>query len=361
MAVHDQLARGLSHDRDSSDVIPVRPIEIVGGGLSGLALGLALRREGIPVTLLEAGHYPRHRVCGEFITGLGPTTIARLGLAPFFQDALRHREIAWFHREKLARLQRLPAAALGLSRHALDARLADAFVAAGGDLRTGTRATDLAPRAGRVHATGRQRGDASWIGLKIHVRGLAVSRDLEVHLGDQAYVGLAAIEDGEINLCGLFRQRRISATGPALLSAYLVASGLPAMAARLDGAASDPASFCAVAALSFSAPTTSPPADIIALGDAHGLIPPFTGHGMALAFQSAETALDPLLAYARGQGEWSATCRRATEAMHRRFRRRFAAAGALHPFFLQPRRQRWLAGLARAHCLPLRPLYSLLH
>ena len=56
----------------------LKPIEIIGGGLAGLSLGLALRRAGVPVTLYEAGSYPRHRVCGEFITGLSPTTISRL-------------------------------------------------------------------------------------------------------------------------------------------------------------------------------------------------------------------------------------------------------------------------------------------
>ena len=49
----------------------VKPITIVGGGLAGLALGVALRRNDVPVSVIEAGHYPRHRVCGEFISGEG--------------------------------------------------------------------------------------------------------------------------------------------------------------------------------------------------------------------------------------------------------------------------------------------------
>ena len=56
---------------------PQPSIEIVGGGLAGLSLGVALRREGVPVTLFEAGDYPRHRVCGEFIAGLAETTANR--------------------------------------------------------------------------------------------------------------------------------------------------------------------------------------------------------------------------------------------------------------------------------------------
>lgn len=338
---------------------PHRPIEIIGGGLAGLSLGLALRRADVPVTLIESGSYPRHRVCGEFITGLRSATIARLGLAPFLSDAIRHREVAWFQNETLIRIQALPVPALGLSRHALDARLAAAFTASGGELRTGTRATDCAPQPGRVQATGRVRGDSPWIGLKLHVRGLALTRGLELHLGDDAYLGLAAIETGEVNVCGLFRRRPLAAPGPTLLAAYLAAAGLPTLAARLAMAQPDPASFCAVAALSFAAPVVIP--GTIRLGDAHALIPPFTGNGMALAFQSAETSLAPLLAYARGATVWPDTCQTVAAALQQRFRVRLKTARLLHPFLLRTRHQRWLAALNRTHLLPLRPLYSLLH
>lgn len=359
MALHHDLAGFLPNDRHSPRVNATRPIEIIGGGLAGLSLGLALQRAGVAVTLFEAGRYPRHRVCGEFITGLTPATISRLALEPFLADALRHREVAWFHREKTLRIQSLPTPALGLSRHALDDRMASAFAASGGKLFANTRAADLTPQPGRVLATGRRRGDSSWIGLKIHARRLSVTRDLELHLADETYVGLSAIEGGEINLCGLFRQRRLSGNGVELLVAYLEAAGLPSLAARLACAETDPASFCAVAALSFASQPC--PVGTICLGDAHGLIPPFTGNGMALAFQSAEAALDPLLAYASGELDWDGACAAANTAIRRRFRARLLTARALHSFFLQPKRQRWLSTLARTRLLPLRPLYALLH
>lgn len=340
------------------------PLEIIGGGLAGLSLGLALRRAGVPVTLFEAGGYPRHRVCGEFITGLTSNTIECLGLAPFLTDALHHNEVAWFlpQAEKPARIQRLPSPALGLSRYALDARLAAAFVAAGGDLRTNERATDLAPKPGRIFASGRRRGgpgSSTWLGLKIHARYLPLTRDLELHLGDQAYVGLSRVEDNAVNICGLFRRRPLCAKGPNLLLGYLQAAGLVRLATRLTAADFDAASFCAVTAVSFD--RSVPDAARVCLGDACAMIPPFTGNGMAMAFQSAEVALDPLLAYARNAISWPDAARDIQAALQRRFRLRLASASALHPFLFQPRRQRLLGALTRARLLPLSPLYAALH
>ncbi|MEO6875418.1 MAG: hypothetical protein ABI222_11425 [Opitutaceae bacterium] len=337
----------------------LRPIEIIGGGLAGLALGTALSRVGVPTTVVEAGDYPRHRVCGEFITGLRPSTIARLGLAPILADALSHREVAWFIRDQPARVQRLPSPALGLSRFALDARLAAAFVAAGGTLQTHTRVTDTSAPAGRVFATGRRRSRSTWLGLKIHARNLLLARELELHLGDQGYVGLSRIEGGEVNICGLFRRRELCAKGPDLILGYLQAAGLSALVQRLAGAQLDPASFCAVAAVGFDRRVAR--ADRVRVGDTCAMIPPFTGNGMAMAFQSAEAVLDPLLAYAAGRLTWAACCRNCDRQLRRRFRVRLASAALLHPYFLQPRRQFWLASLNRAQLLPLRPLYALLH
>lgn len=337
----------------------LQPIEIIGGGLAGLSLGLALRRAGVPVTIFEAGNYPRHRVCGEFITGLAPATIAQLGLAPMLRGALEHREVAWFIGERAPRVHTLPSPALGLSRHTLDARLARAFTAAGGDLRTDTRRTDLGAKSGRVFATGRRAGRSPWLGLKFHARHLALARDLELHLGEHGYVGLSRVDATTVNVCGLFQRRPLAGRGPALLFSYLRAGGLAALAGRLAAADIDAASVCAVAALSFDRRVAA--SDRISLGDACAMIPPFTGNGMAMAFQSAELALDPLLAYTRGESTWRETCRATNAALRGRFRLRLASADALHPFLLRPRQQRWFATLSRARLLPFRSLYAALH
>ncbi len=342
----------------------LRPIEIVGGGLAGLALALALRRAAVPVTVWEAGVYPRHRVCGEFITGLDRATRDRLDLDPVLAPALRHETVAWCFAGQPIATHRLPEPALGVSRHHLDAALVERVIAAGGVVHAGTRLRDAAPREGRVFASGRRRGQGRWLGLKAHVRDLPLGGDLEVHLGRHAYVGLCRVEDGSINVCGLFRRLpeapRSEARPPDWLIAYAAASGLAELAVRLRAATPVDGSFCSVAAVGFDRRVFDDDG-ALRIGDALAMIPPFTGHGMAMAFQSAAAVVDPLLDYARGESTWAGASAAARRALRARFQRRLGAAALVHPLLLNPRRHRWIRAAAAARLLPFGALYRLLH
>jgi menaquinone-9 beta-reductase len=338
---------------------PMLPIEIVGGGLAGLSLGLALRRQGVPVTVYEAGDYPRHRVCGEFIAGLDARTVAALGLREILADAAPHHAVTYFLRGRCLRPFPLPGTAWGISRHTLDARLARAFVAAGGDLRTRTRAPENETPEGRVFAAGRKRTGPFWVGLKVHVRNLDLSNDFEVHLGDRAYVGLSRVETGAINVCGMFAQRDVAVRGFELVPGYLAAAGLGGLAERICAADVDLDSYCVTAAP--LGDRRVPAADRIWIGDACASIPPFTGNGLAMALQGAELALAPLRAYASRLAGWGDSIRAIAGAQRRRFRRRLLVASLLHPFFLERRRQEWLAALARSRLMPFRAFYAALH
>jgi len=339
----------------------LQPVRIVGGGLAGLSIGIALGRSGVPVEIFEADDYPRHRVCGEFICGLGEATIEKLGIGPAFAGAGSHQSVTWFLRDRAVRRQALPTPARAISRFALDARLAVMFIAEGGKLHTHARLTTPAGRPGWVDTAGRKlSGSSPWLGLKLHARNLLTADDLELHLGDGAYVGLSAVEDGWINVCGLFRRRSgLRLDREQVLPAYLRACGLSQLAERIAAAEIRPDSRKAMAGIAVN--RRVPPATGLRLGDACAMIPPFTGNGMAMAFIGSALAVDPLVAWARNDRAWIPTMRVIHEALRREFRLRLGGAALLHPFLLDRTLQRCLGAAARSGCLPLTNLYRLLH
>ena len=333
---------------------PPRPVEIIGGGLAGLSLGIALRHRGLPVTIREAGHYPRHRVCGEFITALDEETKQALHLAGPLRGARAARGVVWHEPGRPSFQLQLPEPALCLSRHRLDAALASEFTGLGGELVTGDR-TDATPRPGRVLTCGRRPATSSpWLGLKQHFRGLPLGDDLELHLGRDAYVGLTTVENGTVNVCGLFPRQ-----GGRTLPEKCRQAGLVELAGRLQDAEADEDSFCAVAGLDYDAPRRR--RGPVPLGDAAGLIPPFTGHGMTIAWQSAAVALPHIDLWSRGATAWESAAARIEHDLRRRFRWRLLAGRVIHPWILRPARRRWFRLLHGSGLLPFQPLYRLLH
>jgi flavin-dependent dehydrogenase len=333
----------------------LRPVEIFGGGLAGLALGLGLRARGIPALIREAGSYPRHRVCGEFITALDSRTTSALKLDDILAGAVTARSMSWHEPGYNSMQHCLPEPALCLSRHRLDQAMAAAFVSAGGELETGHRAA-LENREGRIFACGRRpRASSRWIGLKQHFRDLDLEDDLELHLGNHAYVGLTRVEDGLVNVCGLFP--RPESGQDASLCSRLRAVGLASLGERLEQASPVEGSACAVAGLDYENNGASGDS----LGDHAGLIPPFTGNGMTIALQSAAIAAPCLESWSRGRSTWTETLLGLRNQLHRRFAKRLAIGRILHPWLLHPRRRFVIHRLHHLRLMPFGLLYRLCH
>ncbi len=346
----------------------MRPLHIVGGGLAGLSLAAALARAGAPVIVFEKQDYPRHKVCGEFITGLDSETIDTLRLEPLLRDAHEHRSATWHTPGGRIFDAALPSPAIGISRWILDARLADEVIRAGARLETRARIQPDATTSGRgwIWANGwrrekgsRRRRGKGWVALKAHYAGLRLTGDLEMHLGEGAYVGICPVEDGKANVCMLLMAQASQPEDRKRLESALKATGLRALAARLEAAELVPRSRCAVAGFEVNARTTD--AGVLALGDQSALIPPFTGHGMAMAFASAAVALPHLLDYSRGRLSWDTAADRIRNELRKRHSRRLRIANGVHPFLLRPPWQSLLCRLARRQLIPWRSLYQLTH
>jgi len=353
-----------------------KPIHIAGGGLAGLALGIGLRLRGIPVTVWEAGHYPRHRVCGEFVSGRGQLVLERLGLLPsLYQAGASHAcTVLFFLGQARSPILPVTPPALCLSRFKLDALLATRFRDLGGVLHEHQRWPGDHFGEGVVRATGRSVQPVEmgwrWFGLKAHARDLPLDADLELHSCAQGYVGLCRLQDGIVNVCGLFRRpasdgysrqpgltksqyapvSRAALPKPPperIWTEVLRATAGSPLHERFRNVSFEPRSCCSVAGLSLRPQRASGRAGCC-IGDSLTMIAPVTGNGMSMAFEAADLAIEPISAYSHGAINWTETCETIARACDRAFARRLAWAARLQRLLF------WAPFRTRPTCLTLR-------
>lgn len=319
-------------------------ITIVGGGLAGLTLGIGLRQCSVPVTIWEAGHYPRHRVCGEFISGRGQGTLARMGLRELVTraGAIPARTVAFFSARKGSKVRELSEPALSISRFVLDDALAKEYLRLGGELRENERWRGTDFSEGVLRASGRRVQPVvngwRWFGLKIHARKVPLKADLEMHLSAAGYLGISRLANGEVNVCGLFRRAAAAGDSPMRWQETLRGEAGSNQHERLREAEFDEDSFCSVAGLSLE-PHRASAFQECCVGDAITMTPPVTGNGMSMAFESAELAVGPLAEYSAGKIAWAEARAKIACSCDAAFARRLAWAAWLQRVLFMPRLQ----------------------
>ncbi len=340
----------------------MKTIKIIGGGLSGLTLGIALRRSRIPVELFEPTRYPRHRVCGEFINGLTNETAKQLGIEDLLQRGVLNRSVSWFRADQILGRFNLPRAAVGLSRYSLDAALAKRFQSLGGRLIPQSVSRGSDQEDGSVWCTGRvPNKSAPWIGLKCHLSDFPLDADLEMHLGSNAYVGVARIEENLVNMCGLFHKKhaQFEGKGRSLIVDQLRRHGLNQLAQRARAAQIREGSFKSVSGFALGAQEGR--SDVVAIGDHHAVICPFTGNGMTMAMEGAALAAPILESFARGTVNWDSTGRKIRRALSKSHSGRVTRSLYLQPFLFEGKRRDLLEMLIRFRLLPFNLLWRYLH
>ena len=319
------------------------------GGLAA-ASGPLLAQRGVPVTLVEAGRYPRHRVCGEFISGRGQESLARLGLLDVLKQsgAIPATSVTFCAPKFAGRIRKLPQAALCLPRHELDATLATRFRELGGDLHENERWQGTLDQAGVVMATGRKSqavvGGWRWFGLKAHAQDVSMHADLEMHLCSSGYVGLCRQRGGVVNVCGLFRRQKTDGEAAGNWQEQLRGADGSLLRERMRQAQFVPDSFCAVAGINLK-PQRAHEQSACRIGDALTMIPPVTGNGMSIAFESAELAVEPLTAWSRDGAPWGQAKQAMAQACDRQFGARLCWASCFQKTMMIPTLQSLLVTL----------------
>src|SRR5580704_7159179 len=120
---------------------------IVGGGVAGCAASIALARKGRSVTLIEREPAPRHKVCGEFLSGEALEDLHALGIDVTSLGAVPIEYVRLAAARRAAEAP-LPFPAASLTRKALDTALIAAATAAGVRVKRGCSVQSLGRATG---------------------------------------------------------------------------------------------------------------------------------------------------------------------------------------------------------------------
>jgi menaquinone-9 beta-reductase len=296
---------------------------VIGAGPGGSAAAIRAARAGATVLLLERGSFPRHKVCGEFVSAESLGLLANLlqrSAANLVDGAIRIDRARLFLDGQIAESAIQPAAA-SIARFDLDAALWQAAAECGvhtsqqvtvtsveyGDpLAVISSVGDFRARA-VVDATGRWSNLSSrqsssgpkWLGIKGHFCEARPSKTVDLYFFDGGYCGVQPVDllgDGHqgarINACAMVRADRAT-DFPQIFTLH------PELKARskdwqpLTGPV-------ATSPLVFRRPT--PVRDgMLLVGDAAGFVDPFVGDGISLALRSGAMAAECLTSVFSGK------------------------------------------------------------
>ncbi|HEX4309375.1 MAG TPA: FAD-dependent oxidoreductase [Acidobacteriaceae bacterium] len=299
---------------------------ILGGGVAGCAASIALARRGRSVTLIEREPAPRHKVCGEFLSGEALEDLHALGIdvASLGAVPLNYVRLAASRRAAQAPL---PFPAASLTRKALDTALIAAAVDAGVRVEPGrtvqslSRTEDnawqvflddgsvrqaatvfLATGKHDIRGHGRPKDPHQWIGFKMYYRmsraqtlDLADASELTLYAG--GYGGIQPVEDGITNFCCVVQRRYFALAG--LRWAGLLAKmqhDCPHLAMRLDGAQPLLDKPITVTHIPYGYLRRTTEDGLYCIGDQAAVIPSFTGDGISIALHTARRAVAAYLA-----------------------------------------------------------------
>lgn len=300
-----------------------RHVIIIGGGLSGLTAAIHLSREGNEVTLVEKQQYPKHKVCGEYVSNevlpyldwlgvnideIGPVDIDKASFSTSDGNEIHCK---------------LPLGGIGISRYALDNLLhkealrnkCEVIHEAVSDVRFENDIFSVQLSDGRelqsdivLGAFGKRsnidqkmerkfmKQKSPWLAVKMHYAGDYPDDLVGLHNFEGGYCGVSKVENDAINVCYLadfesfkkYRniddyQDKVVCKNPRLkelFDRFVPLFDHPLTISQISFEQKKPVE-----------------AHIIMIGDTAGLIHPLCGNGMAMAVHSAKLASECVLDY----------------------------------------------------------------
>ena len=289
-------------------------VRILGGGIAGSAAAIAARALDSPVEIIEKAKFPRHKVCGEYISSQAVSILDKLNLKEAFLELTPARLTrVKLHFKKRSRTVELSEPGYGLSRFLFDHLL---FSRA---LEAGARHVPLGDDRPTIIASGRVPVDTSLnrlFAFKAHFQG-STSDALEMFFFSRCYIQLTPIENGFTNICGLAPEHMLHRYGfdfDTLLDRSPALRGrIRALKRQMNWMKAGPIVF----ENKFGVNQT---VETYYAGDALAFTDPFSGSGIAAALETGRLAGE---CCARGvsTGEYMKKCRAMLERPFQNARR----------------------------------------
>ena len=296
--------------------VKVHDVIIIGGGLAGLTAAIDLSRYGYDIVLFETNSYPRHKVCGEYISNEVDPYLKNLGINLLAAGAVEITDFEISTPNGYKTATKLPLGGMGMSRYAFDNLLYEKASQQGVRfyfskvsevtfehdqffVRTESEAYAAKVVIGAygkrsVLDKSLQRDFSfkkhSWLAVKGHFNHSTFPQNLvALHNFEGGYGGLSKTEDGTVNFCYLTSYKSFKKYGDIKEFNQKVVSKNKYLKLFLDEANPVFENPLSIAQISFQKkePIVN---HILMCGDTAGLIHPLCGNGMAIAIHSAKLA-----------------------------------------------------------------------
>ena len=300
---------------------------IVGGGLAGLTSAIHLSSRKKRVLLIEKNEYPKHKVCGEYISNEVLPYLNSLGINPINEGAKQITKVHISTTKSNLIKGELPLGGFGMSRYFLDNLLVkkahlngvqilkdtvDSIHFKKDSFTITTKSSGVFQSKITIGAFGKRSSldqkmkrkfiqkKSPYLAVKIHVKGVFPENLVALHNFKGGYCGVSKVEDNAINVCYITEYR--SFKKHKNITDFQEQVVFKNKHLRKIFKETSPVFEKPLTISQVSFQTKNPVEDhIIMCGDTAGMIHPLCGNGMGMAISSAQLASIRILQFLNGE------------------------------------------------------------
>jgi flavin-dependent dehydrogenase len=331
---------------------------VIGGGIAGLVSSILLSKKGLTVAVFESGKYPRHKVCGEYVSN---EIVPFLMTHDLYPSKHKPPVIDQFQlsdtKGRIADTE-LDMGGFGISRFHWDLHLSEQAKKAGVTLLEGAKVREVRKAEDDfvlsvngeefyskllIGAHGKRsildksldrrfmKKKSPYVGVKYHARGDFPEDLVSLHNFNGGYCGVNAIEDGLVNVCYLSHRDNFREYGSLEEVQEIVLFQNPTLKRLLLSL--EPVFEKPLVINEITFETKEPvEAEVMMCGDAAGMITPLCGNGMAMAVRSAKLLSEQIIEHWDGLDK-KVLYKAYIEAWNSEFKRRLAVGRHIQGLF----------------------------